>query len=117
MKLLYASHIEKIETRADRTLKIVIGTSTEMSAADKAALFSLSDQNSWTLHSTDDDLTEVDVPDERPDTMTGRKTKAQTLRAVIWRIWEQSGKKGSSEDHYQRVMDSLINQMKDKLDG
>lgn len=117
MKLLYASHIEKVETRSDHTIKIVLGTSQEMSAVDKAVLFSLADKPSWTLHSTDNDLTEADVPDEKPDSMTGRKTKAQTLRGVIYRIWEQEGKKGNSEDHYQRVMSALIAQMKEKLDN
>lgn len=116
MKVLYQSQVEKIETRSDRTIKIVLGTSREMSAEEKTVLFSLADKPVWTLHSSDDDLTETDVPDEKPDTMTGRKTKAQIQRAVIWRIWEQDGRKGSSEDHYARVMESVINQLKEKLE-
>jgi len=116
MKVLYASRIEKIETRADRTLKIVIGTAREMSASDKAALFALADQEGWTLHSFEDDLTEADLPDEKPDKMTGRKTKAQTMRGIIYRIWELNGRKGNSEDHYQRYMDRLNDQLKSKLE-
>ena len=116
MKVLYASKIEKIETRADHTLKIVIGTAKEMSASEKAALFSLAEHEGWTLHSFDDDLTEQDVPDEVPDKMTGSKTKAQRLRATIWQIWNQDGRKGSSEEHYQKIMESLITQLKERLD-
>lgn len=116
MKVAYLSQIEKIETRSDRTIKIVIGTSREMSAEEKTVLFSLADKPAWTLHSTNDDLTEADVPDEKPDAMTGRKTKAQIQRAVIYRIWESEGKKGNSEDHYQRVMDAVISQLKEKLE-
>ena len=116
MKVAYASKIEKVETRADRTLKIVIGTSREMSAEEKTVLFSLADQEGYTLHSMDNDLTEKDIPDEKPEKMTGSKTRAQRLRGAIYVLWEQSGKKGSSEDHYQRVMEGIINQVKEKLE-
>ena len=43
-KVLFGARIEKVETRADRTIKLVVGTSREMSAEDKTALFSLADQ-------------------------------------------------------------------------
>lgn len=115
MKILYESTIEKIETRADHTVKVVIGTNRELSTAEMAALFSFSNKAAWTLHSSDDDLTEADVPPEKVDTATGQKSKATRLRAVIYRIWEQDGKKGNSEDHYQRVMERIIDQMKEKL--
>lgn len=116
MKVLYASCIEKIETRADGTLKIISGTSREMSAPEMTALFSFKGQENWTLHSFENNLTEADVPDEVPDTMTGQKTKAQRLRAVVWRIWEKDGSKGNSEDYYNRVMENLIDQLKEKLE-
>lgn len=116
MKVLYQSQIEKIETRSDRTIKIVLGTSMEMSAEEKTVLFSLADKPVWTLHSSNDDLTETDVPDEKPDTMTGQKSKARRLRSVIYVLWKQEGSKGSSEDHYARVMESIIDQLKGKLE-
>lgn len=114
MKVLYQSAIEKVETRSDGTLKVISGTAREMSAEEMTALFSFKGKEVWTLHSADDDLTEADVPDEKPDTMTGRKTDAQRLRAVIWRVWESQGKKGNSEDHYHRTMESIIDQLKEK---
>lgn len=116
MKVHYASKIEKVETRADGSVKIVIGTAREMQPAEKTALFTLADKEGWTLHSMDDDLTEQDIPDEKPDKMSGQKTQAQRLRAVIYVLWEQSGKKGSSEDHYRRVMEGLIDQLKERLE-
>ena len=115
-KVLYGSKIEKIETRADRTLKIVIGTAREMSAEEKALLFSLADKEGYTLHSMHDDITEADIPDEKPDKMTGGKTQAQRLRGVIYRVWESQGSKGSSEDHYRRTMEGIISQLKEKLE-
>lgn len=116
MKVTYATVIDKVETKKDGSLKITSYTAREMSAVEMAALFSFKNKEAWTLLSTDDDLTEADVPDEKPDTMTGRKTQAQRLRAVIYRIWEQNGKKGNSEDHYRMVLESIIDQMKEKLD-
>lgn len=116
MKVLYASTIEKIETRSDGTLKVISGTAKEMSAEEMTALFTFKGKENWTLHSSADDLTEADVPDEKPDTMTGRKTQAQRLRGVVYRIWEHEGCKGNSEDHYKRVMESVINQLKEKLE-
>ena len=116
MKITYASVIDKVETKKDGSLKITSYTAREMSAPEMTALFSFKNKECWALLSSDDDLTETDIPDERPDAMTGRKTKAQILRAVIWRIWEQGGKKGNSEEHYHRTMETIINQLKDKLD-
>lgn len=116
MKVSYASKIEKVETRADGSVKIVIGTAREMSPIEKTALFTLADKEGYTLHSMNDDLTEKDIPDEKPDKMTGSKTQAQRLRGVIYRIWESNGAKGNSEDFYRRTMESLITQLKEKLE-
>lgn len=42
-----------------------------------------------------------------------RKSKSQQLRAVIYRMWEQKPE-GTSEEHYQKWMDKLINGLKEK---
>lgn len=116
MKVSFASVIDKVETKKDGSLKITSYTAREMSAIEMTALFSFKNKEAWTLLSTDDDLTEADVPTEKPDAMTGQKTKAQRLRGVIYRVWEQQGRKGTSEDYYNRVMESMIDQMKTKLE-
>lgn len=116
MKVVFQAVVDKVETKKDNSLKITSFTAREMSATEMAALFSYKNRECWMLLSADDDLTEADVPDEKPDTMTGQKTKAQRLRAVIYRVWEQQGRKGTSEDHYNRVMEGIIDQMKEKLE-
>ena len=58
-----------------------------------------------------------DILDLPPLPRTEKKTKSQQLRAVLYRIWEQD-KQGydKSDEHYNMMMDKLINHYKDKLD-
>lgn len=43
------------------------------------------------------------------------KTKGQTLRAVLFLYWEQTGSKESSEEFYERHMTAIIDAYKGKL--
>lgn len=48
------------------------------------------------------------------------KTPSQRLRAVIYRLWEQSGKQGGrpkldQDEYYEIIMEKLIEQLKSKL--
>lgn len=43
------------------------------------------------------------------------KTPSQRLRAVIFLLWEQSGKKVDQDEYYEIVMEKIIEQMKSKL--
>ena len=45
------------------------------------------------------------------------KTPSQKMRAVIFRLWEQSGKKVDQDEYYEIVMEKLIEQLKSKLGG
>jgi hypothetical protein len=116
MKVSYATVIDKVETKSDGSLKITQTTAREMSATEMTALFSFKGKECWTLLSSNDDLTEQDIPDEKPDVETGQKSKSQRLRAVIFVLWKQNGSKGSFEDYYSRILEGLIEQIKDKLE-
>ena len=82
---------------------------------DAAMLFAQMNKEGWLLFAPNE-LTEADVPDEKADSMTGQKTQAQRLRGVIYRLWEQNGSKGNSEEYYRSVMEGLIDQLKGKLE-
>lgn len=43
------------------------------------------------------------------------KTQSQRLRAVIYRIYEQSTKDVGFEEYYQNIMEKIIHQMKERL--
>lgn len=58
-------------------------------------------------------FSEIFVPDVKVD--IGTKSKSQELRAVIYRLWEKSGKSKDSEAYYKFTMEKIIDQLKEKL--
>ena len=106
----------KVTSRADKSYKLEFETR-ELSGNDASILLGLLQQEGYLLYSPNNDITETDVPDEKADTMTGRKTQAQRLRAVIYRIWESKGSNGSFETYYQSYMEKVIDQLKEKIEG
>lgn len=117
MKVKIALAIEKIETRSDRTIKLVIGTSREMSAESKLALFSLADKEAWGVFSVDDDITENDIPEGKPDSMIKTKSQSQRLRNTLFVLWKQRGAEGNFEDFYKTMTEKFIDWIKEKLDN
>lgn len=106
----------KVTSRVDKSYKLEFETR-ELSGNDASTLLGLLQQEGYLLYSPNNDITEKDIPDEKADTMTGRKTQAQRLRAVIYRIWESKGSNGSFETYYQSYMEKVIDQLKEKIDG
>lgn len=101
--------------KVDRSVKLEFETR-ELNGLEIAILADSRQTEGWLVFSNSDDITEADIPDEKPDAMLGQKTQAQRLRGVIYRTWEQNGKKGDSETYYKMVMEKLIEQLKDKLE-
>lgn len=102
--------------RLDGSVKLEFDTR-ELSGVDIAVLADYRQKEGWLLFAANEhDLKETDIPDEKADSMTGQKTQAQRLRGVIFRLWEQNGKKGDSENYYRSVMEGLIEQLKEKLE-
>jgi len=67
----------------------------------------------WLVFEEGENLPEV--PKEK--IVDGRKSKAQILRAVLWRLHEQNnGKPEDADAHYDRQMDIIIEDYKSKLD-
>lgn len=61
-------------------------------------------------------------PSNIPEEMVedGQKSQSERLRAVIWHMWNQSGKKVegmSSDEYYKKVTEIIINNLKGRLDG
>ena len=115
MKVLLPATLSKVASRKDRSYTLSFDTR-ELSGTEAATLLGELMNEGWLLYSPNEDLKEADVPDEKADSMTGQKTQAQRLRGVIYRLWEQNGKKGNSEDYYRSILESLIDQMKERLE-
>jgi hypothetical protein len=111
-KVALPAVLNKVETRADRSLKLVFET--RELGEDAAVLFGMAHTEGWLLYSPNE-IKEADIPDEQADAMTGQKTQAQRLRGVIYRLWELNGKKGAFDNYYTGVMEQLIDQLKEKL--
>ena len=114
MKVTLSAQLLKVESRADRTYKLIFNTQ-ELKGEEAAKLLPLLLSQGYLLFSPQE-LDEADVPNEKPDLMTGTKTKAQRLRGVIYRVWEQQGKHGDSESFYRTYMERLIEREKSNLD-
>lgn len=112
MKVTAPAQITKIETLADRSIKMSVSTP-ELVDDEMAKLFGLRMLSGWFLFS-ENPLTEQDVPDEKAQ--VGEKTQAQRLRAVLHVLWEQRGRPGTSETFYRTHLENIINQVKEKLD-
>ena len=55
----------------------------------------------------------VDLPELTTD--PGQKTPSQRLRACLFVLWEQQGKKGDFESFYRSKMERVIEWVKEKL--
>ena len=115
MKVQLPAILSKVASRKDRSYSLTFET--RELGKDAAMLMDMLQSEGYLLFSPNDDLNEADIPDEKADAMTGQKTQAQRLRGVIFRFWEQKGSQGSFDNYYRSVMESLIEQLKDKLEN
>lgn len=114
MKVTFPAQLTKVETRADRTVKLVFDT--RELGEDSSALFKLAHSEGWLLFSSNE-LNESDIPDEKADAMTSTKTQAQRLRATLFVLWKQRGANGDFEAYYRTQLERIIESVKDKLEG
>ena len=111
-KFQAACQIEKVTTRADFTLKVIVGLQ-ELSDEREAAMMALRKVPVNILISpheiTQEDLHSIDIISDEDKEHFGKKakTKSQRLRNILWRVWEKEGCKGSDKEHYSKEMDKI----------
>ena len=117
MNTAFTASIEKIETRADGTLKISLG-SQELSKEAEIALFSMRRQGICrTLLSTNDIPESIlETVENIPLEKVEGKSQSQRLRAVLFRLWEQEQPPSTADEYYHFKMNQLIDHFKSKLD-
>ncbi|GAC1503485.1 MAG: hypothetical protein NVS1B10_08590 [Candidatus Saccharimonadales bacterium] len=107
--------ITSLSTKVDGSISIKLETR-ELNSADSATLFELRGAEAWTIIAQSEIKEEdVKLPTERPDPSIGTKTPSQRLRAVLYRVWQQSGGGTDFESYYRISMERVIDQLKDKL--
>jgi len=115
MKTLLPAGLKKVSSRADKSYDLTF-TTRELGGDEAAFLLGQIMTEGWLIWAANEqDVADVKIPDEKADSMTGQKTQAQRLRGCIYRLWEQNGSKGNSEDFYRQYMESIIEQIKAKL--
>ncbi len=114
--LRIASAIEKVESRKDNTWKLTVGTQ-ELAPEDEAVLVALKGKEGHFVFSVQDVIRESDIPTEKLE-FKNEKSPSQRLRAVLYRIWEnsESPNKSDFELFYRSRMERIIEQLKEKIE-
>jgi hypothetical protein len=109
------SYIHKIETTADKGLKLTIYTQ-ELSSETKKDLFELLDQLGWMVFATSriepEDL--VHLPPIKKE-FKDKKTPSERLRSVLYVYWTQNGAKGDFDEFYKNYVEKIIDNIKEKI--
>lgn len=114
MKVQLSAQLLKVESRADRTYKLIFNTQ-ELQGEEAAKLLPLIMTQGWLLFDPQE-LDDADVPDYKPDGLTGQKSQAQRIRGALYRKWEQQGKKGDFEHFYTIATERILDQIKATLE-
>lgn len=99
---------------SDGGLRLQVDTA-EIAPEDKSELMGLYNKAGWFVFS-DNGIKEADIPTEQVEFKTD-KTPGQRLRAVLYRLWEQSSitTRGEFETFYKIRIEKIIDQIKEKL--
>jgi hypothetical protein len=114
---VWPGYVVKVETTADRGYKITLH-SQELTPVAGSKLLMLKDKyvNVCLKEGNIVEADLIDVPDEVPR-QKGDKTQGQRLRGVLYVLWQKMGSPGTSEEFYQVKMESLIEQIKERIRG
>ena len=108
------AYIQSVRTLVDGGNKVEIITR-ELQPSEMTELFALKGKEGWIVMKentiTTDDI--KDLPEIKVD--KGDKTKAQRLRACIYKLWETTNQTKTSEEFYNEYMEKIITQIKEKL--
>lgn len=117
MKIILEGIIETLKTRQDGSVTVAFSTQ-ELDSSKGGELFQLRGKYCKALFS-DTNITalEEDLVDKTQIAKTGKnKSKAQRLRAVLYRCWEQSGLSIEFDAYYDSEMERLIEIKKSTLE-
>jgi hypothetical protein len=105
--------LEGVSTLKDGGLSCRFHTQ-ELSPEDKTKAFEFQQGYGWLLFQEQDyKQDELDLEEIRKD--TGGKSPSQRMRSVLYILYNQSGQSVSFEVFYSNYMDTIIEQLKDKI--
>lgn len=106
--------VAKIETLADRSLKLKVITQ-ELNEEQSAMVFKLYNKLGWFVFSEQSIKPEdiKDLPEIQLD--EGEKSPSQRMRAALFVYWEQQKIQEPFDIFYRRQVEKWISQIKEKL--
>jgi hypothetical protein len=107
--------IEKIETMADKSLRLRIDTQ-ELSREEAAQVFELHEKLGWFTFSEQEIKKEdlVDLPEVKKE-FKNQKSPSERLRNVLYVVWEEIGKPDKSFESWRSAeMEKIISHYKQK---
>jgi hypothetical protein len=107
--------VEKLETKKDGSVKVTLETR-ELPGDQASKMFSYARKEIWAVFSSDDDIGIADIPTKKPETGVVAKSKSQRLRNTLFVLWKQKGSVGEFDHYYDRMVETFIERVKDKLD-
>ena len=114
-----SGYITKITTMAKNTMRLQVDTQENVSGEAMKRIFDVIDQLGNFIFVVDREIQPedlLDIPAPKPDDSKRKKTKSQTMRAIIYRIWEKDNEKIKDfELFYDIKMDRLNNYLKENF--
>ena len=120
-KVTIPVRIEKVETRVDKSVKIIMGSAFELQPEEVAALIAFNRSQGWACFSPveieREDLDKLDeLSKDDMEFFDNPKTASQRLRNTLYVYWEQQGSKKNFKEYYIDMMEKIINHYKEKLE-
>ena len=110
------SYISKITTMGNHSLRLQVDLEKELNPDENAKVFDLYNKLGWFIFKEAEiNPEDVDVPDYVKEFRTD-KSPSQRLRAVLYRVWEQSEQVYDFPIWYESQMERIINKYKSTLE-
>jgi hypothetical protein len=109
--------VSKVTSMSNRRLRIQFDSQENLSQEQMATTMGLVEKYVWACFMPDTEIAIEDVINlpKLPAREDNQKSDSQRLRACLYVLWEQQGKKGDYELFYRTQMDRFINAVKEKL--
>lgn len=105
----------KMTPRVDKSWKLEFETR-ELFGKDIEELANRLGTEGYIVHSANDDITAMDIPEIEADAGLEGKSPSQRLRNTLYVLWEQRGKPVDFDVYYITQMNRLIDTLKARLE-